>query len=206
MAAEEQKKLVDLDTQYSIWDRFFTVSPLVVVGSRGPNGEFDLAPKHMAMPLSWENYFGFVCTPSHRTYQNIKQTEEFTVSFPNPDQVLLTSLSAGPRCENDSKPSLELLPTVPATRIEGRHLKDSYLFLECRLDRVVDGFGNNSLIAGKIAAARVFEPALRMHDRDDQDSIRNAPLLAYLPPGRYASIDESRSFPFPEGFSREPNE
>ena len=115
----------------------------------------------MATPLSWENHFGFVCTPSHGTYQNIKREKVFTVSFPNPDQVLLTSLSAAPRCDDDSKPSLQALPTIPATAVEGVLLKDSYLFLECELDRIIDGFGKNSLIAGRIVAAQVAETALR---------------------------------------------
>jgi hypothetical protein len=39
-------------------------------------------------------------------------------------------------------------------------------------------------------------------ERDEQDIIHDSPLLAYLNPGRYASIDESRSFPFPAGFMR----
>ena len=203
MTNDERKKLVALETDQPIWDRFFTVAPLVVIGSRESTGDFDLAPKHMATPLSWENYFGFVCTPKHGTYQNIKREEVFTVSFPNPDQVLLTSLSAAPRCDDDSKPSLEMLSTIAATEIDGVFLEDSYLFLECRLDRIVDGFGDNSLIAGRVVAAQVSESALRTYDRDDQDVLHNSPLMAYLPPGRYASIDNTFSYPFPKGFTRD---
>jgi flavin reductase (DIM6/NTAB) family NADH-FMN oxidoreductase RutF len=156
----------------------------------------------MATPLSWENYFGFVCTPMHGTYQNIKREGVFTVSFPNPEHVLLTSLSAAPRCDDQSKPSLQVLPTFPATKIDGVFLENSYLCLECELDRMIDGFGQNSLIAGRIVAAQVSEAALRMNDRDDQEIMTNSPLMAYLPPGRYASIDHTFSFPFPKGFAR----
>ncbi len=206
MSSDENIEPVALDTERPIWDRFFTVAPLIVIGSREPNGEYDMAPKHMATPLSWENYFGFVCTPSHGTYQNIKREKAFTVSFPNPDQVLLTSLAAAPRCDDDSKPSLQVLPTIPASTIDGLFLKDSYLFLECELDRIVDGFGRNSLIAGKIVAARVREQSLRAMDKDDQDVMQNSPLMAYLPPGRYAAIANTRSFPFPKGFARDNEE
>ena len=206
MSNDESKKLVELETDQPIWDRFFTVAPLVVIGSRESSGEFDLAPKHMATPLSWENYFGFVCTPSHGTYQNIKREEAFTVSFPNPDQVLLASLSAAPRCDDSSKPNLQFLETIEANEIDGVFLKDSYLFLECRLDRIVDGFGDNSLIAGRVVAAQVCESALRTYDKDDQDVFQKSPLMAYLPPGRYASIDHTFSFPFPKGFTRKGQE
>ena len=70
----------------------------------------------------------------------------------------------------------------------------------------VEGFGKNCLIAGKIVAANVNERAMRMTDMDDAELLENSPLMAYLPPGRYASIHQSYSFPFPKGFTREPEE
>jgi hypothetical protein len=79
---------------------------------------------------------------------------------------------------------------------------DGYLFLECELDRIVDGFGVNSLIAGRIVAAHVHPDALRVSERDDNDLIRELSLLAYLSPGRFARIEESFSFPFPADFQR----
>lgn len=202
MVKSVPNELVSLDLSLPIWSRFFTVAPLIVVGTKEADGNYDLAPKHMAMPLGWDNYFGFVCTPSHRTYQNIRREQAFTVSFPRPEQVILTSLGATPRCEDDSKPTLTVLPTFPASVIDSVFLKDAYLFLECKLDRIVDGFGENSLIAGQIVAAYVQPQALRVADRDDRDLLIQAPLLAYLPPGRYAKIEQSFSFPFPQGFQQ----
>lgn len=195
-------KLVSLDVNQPLWERFFYVSPLIVVGSREDNGSYNLAPKHMTMPLGGENYFGFICTPKHRTYSNIQHSQTFTVSFPRPEQVILASLSATPRCDDDSKPALAALPTFPASKVDGIFLKDGYLFLECELDRIIDGFGENSLIAGKIVAVQVQEDAMRMCDRDDQDLLFKSPLLAYLSPGRYTTINQSYSFPFYKEFKQ----
>lgn len=197
-----QRSMIALDLDQPIWDRFFTVAPLVVVGTQEPDGRYDLAPKHMAMPLGWGLYFGFICTPRHHTYRNIQRTGLFTVSFPQPTQILAASLTAAPHCGNEDKLALTTLPTVRASLVDGVFLQDSYLCLECELDRLVDGFGENSLIAGKILAAHVDEAALRLYERDDQDLLRHRPLLAYLSPGRYARIDHSQSFPFHEGFER----
>ncbi len=194
--------LVSLDTKWPIWERFFTIAPLVIIGSRDETGAFDLAPKHMVTPLGWQNFFGFVCTPRHRTYQNIGREGAFTVTFPRPTQVVLTSLAAGPRDDDDVKPALGLLPTRPAATIDGVFLEDGYLFLECRLDRIVDGFGENSLIAGRVVAAQVAEDALRLSDGDDAEVLRAAPLLAYLAPGKYAEIGTGHAFPYPVGFAR----
>jgi flavin reductase (DIM6/NTAB) family NADH-FMN oxidoreductase RutF len=202
MPAADSDKLIPLPTGQPIWDRFFTVFPLVIVGSKEPDGRYDLAPKHLAMPLGWENYFGFVCSPRHGTYHNIRRNAAFTVSYPRPTEVLLASLAAAPRCEDQSKPSLLVLPTVPAHQVDGVLVKGCYLVLECTLHSILDGFGPNSLIIGNVVAAAAHEDALRSAERDEGDQIYQFPLLAYLSPGRLAEIRQSVAFPFPKGFSR----
>ncbi len=199
---EKRVPLVALDPSRPIWERFFTVAPLVIIGSREESGAFDLAPKHLATPLSWQNYFGFVCTPRHRTYQNIQRQGVFTVTYPRPSQVVLTSLAAAPRDDDDTKPALALLPTRPARTIDGVFVEGGYLFLECSLERIIDDFGENSLIAGRVLAAQVAEDALRHFEREDADVLLAAPLMAYLAPGRYAEIRSGHAFPYPAGFMR----
>ncbi|MDT8321197.1 MAG: flavin reductase [Xanthomonadales bacterium] len=195
-------KLVELDVDQPIWERFFSVAPLVLVGTREADGGHDLAPKHLAMPMGWGNVFGFICTPSHRTYVNLRREGVFTVSYPRPAQLLETSLAASPRCSNDEKPALAALPVFPARKVAGVLLEGAYLFFECELDRIVDDIGVNSLVVGRIVAAQVAEDAERLADRDDQSLISDSPLLAYLHPGRFAGIENSLSFPFPAGMRK----
>jgi flavin reductase (DIM6/NTAB) family NADH-FMN oxidoreductase RutF len=193
---------IALDIAHPIWDRFFMVAPLVIVGTREADGSHDLAPKHMAAPMGWGNWFGFVCTPGHRTYQNAVREKAFTVSWPTPEQLLETSLAAAPRYPREGKPALDVLATVPAEVVDGVLLENAWLHVECVTYRVVDDLGENSLVIGRIVAAAADERRLRAPDRDDQDLIRAAPLLAYLHPGRIAEISESRAFPFPAGMRR----
>ncbi len=202
MATTNNIHTIDLDADKPIWERFFTVHPLIVVGTREPDGSDDLAPKHLAMPLSWHNHFGFVCTPQHRTYQNIRREREFTVTYVRPSQSVLASLTATPRCDDGSKPVIQTLPTFAAEQVAGAFLEDGYLYLECTLDRFVDQLDENSLVVGRIIVARVVSDALRSSDLDDQDLIQASPLLAYLYPGRFAEIADSNVLPFPKGFKR----
>lgn len=194
-------EMVPLDCGEPIWDRFYLVAPLVLVGSLDPDGNPDLAAKHMAGPMSWENHWGFVCTPSHATYRNVRRTGVFTVSYPSPDQIVAVSLSTAPRLE-ETKPSLTVLETVPATEIAGVHLAGAPVMLECLLDRVVDGVGSNSIVIGKVVAARVAAAAERGHDRDPADVLSDHPLLAFLSPDRFAAVSEGNSFPFHAGWRR----
>ena len=196
------KDIVTLDVENPLWERFFLPAPMVLIGTLEPDKRPDIAPKHMATPMSWENYFGFVCTPRHSTYTNAKRTGCFTVTYPRPSQVLYASLAASPRCDDDSKPVLGTFETLPATSIEGVFVADGYVYFECEVFRIIDGFGANSLITGRICAAHVHRDALRMSELDDAELIRKSPLLAYIHPWRFASIGETSRFPLPEGMDR----
>lgn len=197
--SDAERRIAPIPVDTPIWDRFFTVAPLVIVGTTEGDGH-DLAPKHMAMPLGWDNYFCFVCSPEHATQRNAVATGEFTVSFLRPEQIVEASLAAAPRSEDDSKPSLAAIATMPARVVAPPLVRDAYLWLECELERIVEGFGRNTLIIGRVVAAAADESAVRASDADDADVIRADPLLVYLSPGRVARVSESYSFPFHVNF------
>jgi flavin reductase (DIM6/NTAB) family NADH-FMN oxidoreductase RutF len=156
----------------------------------------------MAMPLGWGNFFCFACTPRHATYANARWARVFTVSFPAAEQLLEITMAAAPREPDGAKPALAALPTRPATSVDGVLVDDARAWLECEVERIVDGFGDNSLIVGRVVAAAVDERAVRDPDVDDADLLHAAPALAYLSPGRFASVSESHALPFPADFRR----
>ena len=198
----EQSELVELPVDGPVWDRFFTVAPLVLVGTKDASGALDFAPKHMVTPMGWQNYFGFVCSPGHSTCINIARTGEFTVSYPKPSQMLFASLAASPRTAIGTKPVLDYFDTFPANVIDAAFVEHCHVYFECRQFKTVDGFGENCLITGEIVAAYADRDVLRASERDDQELIHESPLFAYLSPGRFATIDRSNSFPFPDNMKK----
>jgi flavin reductase (DIM6/NTAB) family NADH-FMN oxidoreductase RutF len=136
------------------------------------------------MPLGWENNYCFVCSPRHSTYHNIRRCGVFTVSYPRPSDVLMASLAAAPRCDDQSKPSLLVLPTFPARQVDGVLVEGGYLFLECTLHSILDGFGPNSLIIGNLVAASAREDALRDEERDEADQVFQSPIVGRCDPDR----------------------
>jgi flavin reductase (DIM6/NTAB) family NADH-FMN oxidoreductase RutF len=195
-AETARSRLVDIDTGRPVWDRFFTIAPLVLVGTVDPDGSPDFAPKHMVTPMGWQNYFGFVCSPRHSTCTNIQRTDEFTVSYPKPSQVLYSSLAASPRQEGH-KPVLDFFTTFPGQEVRCPLIEEAYLYFECRHFKTVEGFGENCLITGEIVSAYAEPEFLRSSELDDQEVVHDSPLLAYLSPGRFATVDRSNAFPFP---------
>jgi flavin reductase (DIM6/NTAB) family NADH-FMN oxidoreductase RutF len=185
----------------ALWERVFTVAPLVLVSTKDTDGTYDIAPKHMAMPLGWGDRYCFVCTPRHRTYRNIERHGFFTVSFPRNFQIVQASLAAARREADGTKPTLAALPTFPARSVDGMLVDGCYLFLECELDRVID-LDDASLVIGRIVASSAADDAIRDPDRDDAELLRRLAPLAFLSPSRFAAIESSHSFPFPSSFSR----
>ncbi len=195
--------IVELDTNQPIWDYFYTIAPLVVIGTK-EDDHYNLAPKHMVTPLGLQNYFGFVCTPKHSTYHNVKFYKSFTVSFPKPDQIVLTSLASLPRCEEEGweKNIIEQIPTFSAKKVDALFVENSYLYLECELQKIVDDFGTYSLIAGKVVAAYLDEDFLRDAEKDEQKMIYDSPMLAFLAHGRFAEVKNTYGFPYPKNFKK----
>ena len=200
---DDQKPLLtSLNLEFPVWEQTYTVHPLVIVGTIEPDDSPDFAPKHLAFPMGWQNFFGFVCTPAHGTYQNIKCTKEFTVTYPKPDQVLLVSLTATPRCDDNTKPEIKAISKFPALDINGFFVENGYLFLECRLHKIIDGFGENSIIIGEIVQARADTDVVRTPSHDDNETIFQHPQIAFIAPNRFAIIDETQAFPFPANFKK----
>ena len=198
----DQDRYVGLSTDQPIWERFFLVAPLVVVGTIEPDGTPDLAPKHLVGPASWGNLFGFVCTPSHATYRNVVREEVFTVSYLRPGQIVQASLASAPRDTEGDKPSLAAIPTRRAEAVPGVVVEGCAIYLECRLDRIVDDLDDNSLVIGRIVAAHVDREALRDPDRDDADVLAASPVLAFLSPDHFATVRGGLHFPFHAGWKR----
>ena len=191
--------LVELPVGPGMWGRTFAVAPLVLVGTREGDGH-DFAPKHMAMPLGWDGFYCFVCSPPHATYRNVRAHPQFTVSFLRPEQIVESSFAAAGRFDDDAKPSLAVVPAVQARLVDVPAVDGSMLVLECELERIVDGFGPNSLIVGRVVAASAAQDALRGPDVDDADLVHRLGLLTYLAPGRFAVVRDSLAFPYPIDF------
>ena len=108
-----------------------------------------------------------------------------------------------PRCgedNNNEKTVISSLPTFKSEHLDALFIEDAYLYLECRLHQIIDGFDDFSLISGEVQHAFAHEDSFRASEKDEQQMVFNAPLLAYLAPGRFAKIQDSYAFPFPKDY------
>lgn len=198
--------MIEITKEENLWSRCFTVYSLVVIGTREENGDYNLAPKHMAMPLGFGPWFGFMGTSRKTTYRNIQREKAFTVSYPNPDQVVISSLAASRREKDDTKPVIEQIPTEKARTMDGIFIKDSYLQLECSYHQTMGRFGEWELVVGRVEAAYAREDILNPGGAHGQEeaaqTIKSHPLLAYVHPDRFGILEDTYAFPLPKDFER----
>ena len=104
-----------------------------------------------------------------------------------------------------SSPIVAWPPPPPPCELPDGHgllVDGCRVHLECELDRVIDDLGENVMIIGRVVAAHVAEQMMRTFDVDDADIVHASPLLAYVNPGRVATVSDTVSFPYHLGFSR----
>ena len=189
-----------LDAGVRLFDAVFTVAALVLVGTTDADGTPNLAPKHMAMPIGWSDRYCFACTPRHGTHVNAERSGAFTVSYPTPDQAVLVGQAAAERSPDGARRELAALETIPASEVDGVLVGGAHAALECRLERIVDGMDDASLLIGRIVAAYAARGAARKRSRRRGRRPRASPARLRHP-GRLSRIDRTTAFPYPARFS-----
>jgi hypothetical protein len=58
------------------------------------------------------------------------------------------------------------------------------------------------LLLGKVVAVHASAKLVRRINKDEHDALAASPLLAYIHPGRVATIDETQAFPYHLMFKR----
>ena len=194
--------MIPLELEHAVWEQVYMVAPLTIVGTREPDGTYDLAPKHLAIPMSWQDHYGFVCTPSHATYANATREGCFTVSFPRPDQICSRAWRPPPAATTTTSTRFRPFLRFRRRRSTGVLLEHAYLHFECELDRVIDDLGDNSLIIGRIVAAAVAEDCLARRGPRRTGDDRPFTDAGVFAPGRFAEIVQTNAFPYHVGFKR----
>lgn len=181
--------------------RYFTVKPLILVTTLGPQGLPNVAPKTQSMDMGRsEEYFAFVCVPEHHTYQNAKANGEFVVNYPCPELIEKVSASSQ-HTENVDEITLAGLTAIPSLVIKPPRIKECRVHLECKLVDVID-LDTASIIVGKIVARSADKEVSfeRGKAKENIKLLSKHPLLAYVYPDHYAKLHVAEEFLFPKNY------
>jgi flavin reductase (DIM6/NTAB) family NADH-FMN oxidoreductase RutF len=147
-----------------------------------------------------EQYFAFVCTPQHHTYQNVKANKEFVVNYPGPE--LIENVSAAAQLAEDcDEIALAGLTSIPSLVVKPPRIKECHLHLECRLLETMD-LEDASLVLGRVVARSADKEVSFEHGKAKENIrlLSERPLLAYVYPDHYAKISVAEEFVFPKKY------
>ena len=178
MGEHVREDLVTLGQDWPVWDRVFTVNPLVLIGTRERERWIRPRPQAHGVPHGLGELLRVRLHPAPRDLPQRQARGRLHRQLSEADAGRPREPGGITQRERRFQASLYALPTFPASEVDGVFIQDAYLFLECVLDRIVDDFGENSLIAGRVVAAHVSEDYLRASERDDNDLIHES---RYLP-------------------------
>lgn len=180
---------------------YFTVKPIILVTTLGSNELPNVAPQTQCMSVGrHEEYFAFVCTPEHHTYQNTKANKEFVVNYPGPELIEKVS-AASQSAENVDEVALSGLTSIPSLIVKPPRIKECMVHLECKVMDIKD-LDNGSIILGKVVARSANrEVSFKKGMAEESINLLSMhPLLAYIYPDHYASINTAEKFIFPKNY------
>jgi len=181
--------------------RYFSVKPIVLVTTLGPSNIPNVAPKTQCMDVGrHEEYFAFVCTPKHHTYQNAKANKEFVANYPGPE--LIEEVSATSQfAENVDEVALAGLTGIPSLVVKPPRIRECRVHLECKVMEVKD-LDVASIILGKIVARSASQEVSFERGKAEESIslLLNHPLLAYVYPNHYTTIRAATEFIFPKNY------
>lgn len=160
------------------WKPLVTIKPLILVTTRSGKGVNNGAVKSLALQCSFEPYrYGFVCTPDHDTYKNIKETREFGINFPAPE-FEKNIMSFGRDFPEDIDEMMEAgIQVFYSEKGSVPLISDCYFSLECRLDQIID-WENSSLIIGRVYMGWANSDYIQKTDKEKLED----GILSYLYP------------------------
>jgi len=183
----------ELDLNRFVGRNFFWPEGIVLVTTLSPDGMPNVAPKTQAAPVGRRNFWSFACTPSHHTHKYIEAGGEFVINIPGPELIKNISLAARRFALDEDEIRGSELTAMPSREVSPPSIAECRVHLECRLHRIVEGLGEDSLIIGRVVAASadsdIIDPS--------PDSLQRHPLLVYVYPDHWTMVKEAERFRFP---------
>jgi len=194
---------VAFDPSRSVSSQYAHVSPVILVTTVNADGSLNVAPKTQNMLVGKEGrIFMFVCTPNHHTYQNIERTGEFVVNYPTPELVENVAASASVFEDGADEVADSGLTATPSLKVKPPRIKECPVHLECELAEIRE-YGPYGFVVGKVVAASGNEEivlAANMDTAEFSKRLAQNPLLAYVYPNHFTSVNECRKFVYPKNY------
>ena len=129
---------------------------LILVSTASKQGDFDIAPIAWHCPIDYgkSTRLLFVCDKSHKTYQNILETNAFAISLPDINQLTIVKDLGSCSGSNTNKIEKFKIETADSEVINCKLPDDCIGYIECKVYKIIDD-GEVALIFGESVQTKV---------------------------------------------------
>ncbi len=150
-------KEMDIENAY----RILAPRPTIIVTTINKNGEINAAPFSFTMPVSMDPpLISFASVPSHHTYKNIMETEEFVVNIPGAnilEQLWITGEKFPPGVNEIEKANLTQTDSLKVTPPK---IKECVAAIECKVHWIKKA-GDHDIIVGEVLHVGIKDNILK---------------------------------------------
>jgi len=141
--------------------RILAPRPTIIVTTINSKNEVNAAPFSFTMPVSMDPpLIAFASVPSHDTYRNISEIEEFVVNIPHEDilEKLWVTGEKFPYGVNEIEEAG--LTQIPSESVAPPKIEECIGHLECKVEWIKEA-GDHNLIVGRVVSTQIRKNALK---------------------------------------------
>lgn len=141
--------------------RILAPRPTIIVTSINRNGEVNAAPFSFTMPVSMNPpLIAFASVPTHDTYKNIAEIDEFVVNIPNADilkELWITGEKFPYGVNEIEKAGLN---QMPSKKVSPPGIEECVACIECKVQWIKNA-GDHDIIVGEVLNVSIHENSIK---------------------------------------------
>jgi len=149
-----------IDTDVGNAYRLLAPRPTIIVTTK--NKEIvNAAPFSFTMPVSIKPpLMAFSSAPTHHTFKNIEETQEFVINIPNGTILKQLWLTGEKFPEDVNELEKADLTEIESFKVSPPRIAECIAHIECRLHSIIDA-GDHKLVIGEVIHADVNKSAIK---------------------------------------------
>jgi len=150
-------KEIDIENAY----RIIAPRPTIIVTTINKNGDVNAAPFSFTMPVSMNPpLISFASVPSHHTFKNIMDNEEFVINIPSTDILEQLWITGEKFPEGVSEIEKANLTQKDSFKVAPPKIEECIAAIECRVHWIKEA-GDHHIIVGEVLHVAIKDNILK---------------------------------------------
>ena len=141
--------------------RILAPRPTIIVTTINKKGEINAAPFSFTMPVSMNPpLIAFASVPTHDTYKNISEIDEFVINIPNEDILKELWITGEKFPQGVNELEKANLTQIPSKKISPPGIEECIAQIECKVHWIKNA-GDHNIIVGEVLNVNIQKNSIK---------------------------------------------